>query len=374
MADIIFEGISKIYGDNIKAVVDFNLTIQDKELIVLVGPSGCGKSTTLRMIAGLEDITDGTIRIDGKVVNNIHPKDRDIAMVFQNYALYPHMSVYENMAFALKIRRTPKKEIDEKVKEVAKTLELDGVLKRRPRELSGGQRQRVAMGRAMIRSPKVFLMDEPLSNLDAKLRVQMRIEIANLHKRLQTTFIYVTHDQVEAMTLADRIVVMNEGLIQQVGTPAQIYESPRNIFVASFIGTPQMNLMEGWVEEDHIRLNNGSCLPLTSYAQSSLKDYAGKAVTVGIRSEHITLAAAAEHPHSPVARIKMIDNIGFEKHVYLDFGGIDVVSRYISGVPLNYESDYQVSIASDLISIFDKETGISIRPGAGGAPSGEAVG
>ncbi len=360
MAEINFESISKIYGENIKAVDDFKLTIKDKEFIVLVGPSGCGKSTTLRMVAGLEEISTGKILIDGKVVNNMHPKERDIAMVFQNYALYPHMSVYENMAFGLKMRKFPKKEIDSKVKDVAKILELESVLKRKPRELSGGQRQRVAMGRAMIRSPKVFLMDEPLSNLDAKLRVQMRVEIANLHKRLQTTFIYVTHDQVEAMTLADRIVVMNNGIIQQVGTPNEIYESPRNIFVANFIGTPQINLINGRVTNSYILLENGYQLPVSEESRKELEAYLNKEVTVGIRSEQIELIDKTDKDDSILCKINMIENVGFEKYVYLDFGGVEVISRHIGGVKLDYKILYSLKIDNTKISIFDKETGYSI--------------
>lgn len=241
MATVSLEHVYKIYPDDVIAVNDFNLQIQDKEFIVLVGPSGCGKSTTLRMIAGLEDISKGTLKIGNSIANDIPPKDRDIAMVFQNYALYPHMSVYENMAFGLKLHKFPKDEIEKRVTEAAKVLNIEHLLKRKPKALSGGQRQRVALGRAMVRNPKVFLLDEPLSNLDAKLRTQMRTEIAKLHQKLQTTFIYVTHDQIEAMTMADRIVVMKDGLIQQIDTPQNLYKFPKNKFVASFIGSPRMN-------------------------------------------------------------------------------------------------------------------------------------
>ena len=241
MASLSLKNIEKVYPNGFKAVQDFNLEIADKEFIIFVGPSGCGKSTTLRMIAGLEDISGGTLEIDGKVVNDVEPKDRDIAMVFQNYALYPHMSVYDNMAFGLKLRKRPKDEIDRLVREAARILDLEKLLDRKPKALSGGQRQRVAMGRAIVRNPKVFLMDEPLSNLDAKLRVQMRIEISKLHQRLETTIIYVTHDQTEAMTLGTRIVVMKDGYIQQVDTPQNLYEKPVNKFVAGFIGSPEMN-------------------------------------------------------------------------------------------------------------------------------------
>ena len=243
MASLSLEGIQKVYSNGFQAVKDFNLEIADKEFIIFVGPSGCGKSTTLRMIAGLEDISGGTLKIDGKVINNVEPKDRYIAIVFQNYALYPHMTVYDNMAFGLKLRKVPKDEIDKKVREAARILDLEKLLDRKPKALSGGQRQRVAMGRAIVRNPKVFLMDEPLSNLDAKLRGQMRVEISKLHQRLQATIIYVTHDQTEAMTLGTRIVVMKDGVIQQVDSPQNLYDKPCNKFVAGFIGAPQMNMI-----------------------------------------------------------------------------------------------------------------------------------
>ena len=256
MAEIVLDHVYKIYDNKVTAVTDFNLHIQDKEFIVFVGPSGCGKSTTLRMIAGLEEISKGDFYIDGKRVNDVPPKDRDIAMVFQNYALYPHMTVYDNMAFGLKLRKVPKAEIDKRVKDAAKILGLEDYLKRKPKALSGGQRQRVALGRAIVRDPKVFLMDEPLSNLDAKLRVQMRAEIAKLHQRLQPTTIYVTHDQTEAMTMATRIVVMKDGVIQQVGTPKEVYDHPRNVFVAGFIGSPAMNFFKGKLTDSHFVIND----------------------------------------------------------------------------------------------------------------------
>ena len=250
MADVKLKNIVKKYPNGFVAVKNFNLEIEDKEFIIFVGPSGCGKSTTLRMIAGLEDISNGELYIDDKLCNTVSPKDRDIAMVFQNYALYPHMTVYDNMAFALKLRKVPKDEIDKKVREAAKILDLEHLLDRKPKALSGGQRQRVAMGRAIVRSPKVFLMDEPLSNLDAKLRVQMRSEISKLHHKLQTTFIYVTHDQTEAMTLGTRIVVLKDGVIQQVDTPQNLYNAPDNLFVAGFIGSPQMNFIDATISKD----------------------------------------------------------------------------------------------------------------------------
>ena len=243
MATVTLKDITKVYDGNVLAVDKANIDIEDQEFVVLVGPSGCGKSTTLRMVAGLEDISSGELRIDGKLVNDVPPKDRDIAMVFQNYALYPHMTVYDNMAFGLKIRKFPKDKIDQRVKEAARILDIEELLDRKPKALSGGQRQRVAVGRAIVRKPKVFLFDEPLSNLDAKLRVQMRAEISNLHNRLQATMIYVTHDQVEAMTMADKIVVMKFGIIQQIGTPMDLYTKPTNKFVAGFMGSPPMNFM-----------------------------------------------------------------------------------------------------------------------------------
>ena len=268
MASLSLEGIQKVYSNGFQAVKDFNLEIADKEFIIFVGPSGCGKSTTLRMIAGLEDISGGTLKIDGKVMNNVEPKDRDIAMVFQNYALYPHMTVYDNMAFGLKLRKVPKDEIDKKVREAARILDLEKLLDRKPKALSGGQRQRVAMGRAIVRKPKVFLMDEPLSNLDAKLRVQMRIEIAKLHENLGATIIYVTHDQTEAMTLGTRIVVMKDGVVQQVDTPQNLYTKPCNLFVAGFIGSPQMNFLDAEVKV------NGSDVTLSvgGHELPSIKD------------------------------------------------------------------------------------------------------
>ena len=292
MATIQLKNVFKRYENGFEAVKDFNLDIQDKEFIIFVGPSGCGKSTTLRMIAGLEEITEGELLIDGKLMNYVEPKDRDIAMVFQNYALYPHMSVYDNMAFSLKLKKTPKEEIDQKVKEAAKILDLDELLDRKPAQLSGGQRQRVAMGRAIVRNPKVFLMDEPLSNLDAKLRVQMRTEISKLHQRLGNTIIYVTHDQTEAMTLGTRIVVMNRGVVQQVDTPKNLYNHPDNLFVAGFIGSPQMN----FVKCDVVEKNGKICLvfgestvTVSDNRAKILKEngYVGKQVMMGIRPEDL---------------------------------------------------------------------------------------
>ena len=290
MASLSLEHIDKTYPNGFKAVKDFNLDVADKEFIIFVGPSGCGKSTTLRMIAGLEDITGGTLKIDGKVMNDVEPKDRDIAMVFQNYALYPHMTVYDNMAFGLKLRKVPKDVIDKQVREAAKILDLDQLLDRKPKALSGGQRQRVAMGRAIVRNPKVFLMDEPLSNLDAKLRVQMRTEISRLHQRLGATIIYVTHDQTEAMTLGTRIVVMKAGEVQQIDTPQNLYDHPCNQFVAGFIGSPQMNFMDAKVSAKGGQVTvevGGHTLEVPADKASALKAYEGKTVVLGIRPEDV---------------------------------------------------------------------------------------
>lgn len=284
MANLKLEHIDKIYPNGVQAVFDFNLDINDKEFIVFVGPSGCGKSTTLRMIAGLEEISEGTLYIDGEVMNEVSPKDRNIAMVFQNYALYPHMTVFDNMAFGLKLQKVDKKEIKKKVDKAAEMLELTNLLDRKPAALSGGQRQRVALGRAIVRDADIFLMDEPLSNLDAKLRVQMRTEISKIHDQLNTTTIYVTHDQTEAMSMASRIVVMKDGYIQQVGTPEEIYDKPANIFVANFIGSPPMNFFNGRVKDNLIIVGNEN-IPLTSEQITALKPYQDKEIIVGIRPE-----------------------------------------------------------------------------------------
>lgn len=288
MAELRLENIRKVYGKDVEAVKNFNLHIKDKEFIVFVGPSGCGKSTTLRMIAGLEEITSGELYIDDVLMNDVAPKDRDIAMVFQNYALYPHMNVYDNMAFGLKLRKFKKEEIDQRVKNAAKILGLEEFLNRKPKALSGGQRQRVALGRAIVRDPKVFLMDEPLSNLDAKLRVQMRAEIQKLHQRLQATTIYVTHDQTEAMTMATRLVVMKDGVIQQVGTPKEIYDKPENVFVGGFIGSPAMNFLNGVVTDNYIKIGDVSIeLPREKLEILDRNGYKDKEIVLGIRPEDI---------------------------------------------------------------------------------------
>ncbi|WP_317311421.1 sn-glycerol-3-phosphate ABC transporter ATP-binding protein UgpC [Clostridium thermobutyricum] len=315
MANLSLKNIQKVYDNGFKAVNDFNLEIEDKEFIVFVGPSGCGKSTTLRMIAGLEEISGGELYIGDKLVNDVAPKDRDIAMVFQNYALYPHMSVYDNMAFGLKLRKVPKEEIDKKVKEAARILDLEHLLDRKPKALSGGQRQRVAMGRAIVRHPKVFLMDEPLSNLDAKLRVQMRTEISKLSKQLQTTFIYVTHDQTEAMTLGTRIVVMKDGVIQQVATPNEIYNNPKNMFVAGFIGSPQMNFIKGLVKDEKGKIKIDildSEIEFEGEKAKKLKDLVNKEVVVGIRPENINCLDNGNFS----AKLEVSENLGAELYIH----------------------------------------------------------
>ncbi len=324
MARVLLKNLWKRYPNGFEAVKDFNLDIRDQEFIVLVGPSGCGKSTTLRMVAGLEEISDGEISIGDKLVNDVPPKDRDIAMVFQNYALYPHWTVFDNMAFGLRLRKVPKDQIKAQVEEAARVLEIDQLLERKPKALSGGQRQRVAMGRAIVRDPKVFLFDEPLSNLDAKLRVQMRVEISRLHNRLQTTIIYVTHDQVEAMTLADRIVIMHNGEIQQVGTPLEVYGSPNNLFVATFIGSPAMNILAGQFDGSGIRSDICSFVP-TAAQIAHLGDYRGK-ISVGIRPQHLRVAGVAGDNHL-TADVDVVEHLGSEKYVYFTLGGTMYTAR-----------------------------------------------
>lgn len=368
MANLSLKHVDKVYPGNVKAVDDFNLEILDKEFIVFVGPSGCGKSTTLRMIAGLEEISTGDIFIGDKLVNNVAPKDRDIAMVFQNYALYPHMSVYENMAFGLKIRKIPKSEIEIKVREAAKILDIEHLLERKPKALSGGQRQRVALGRAIVREPKVFLMDEPLSNLDAKLRVQMRTEISKLHKKLQTTFVYVTHDQTEAMTMGTRIVVMKDGLIQQVDTPQNIYQDPANMFVAGFIGSPQMNFLEGTIIEEggNLSVSFGSDSITISEDKAKIlkeKGYIGKAVIMGIRPENIDDSEEflLTHKNSIIeAKVEVTELMGAETYIYMTKGKSNIVAR-VNGTSMA-KMDDMIKIAFDKtkLHIFDKETEITV--------------
>ena len=364
MAGLSLKNISKVYPNGFEAVKDFNLEIADQEFIIFVGPSGCGKTTTLRMIAGLEDITAGELRIGDRVVNDVEPKDRDIAMVFQNYALYPHMSVYDNMAFGLKLRKVPKDEIDRMVKEAAKILDLTPLLDRKPKALSGGQRQRVAMGRAIVRNPKVFLMDEPLSNLDAKLRVQMRIEIAKLHQRLGTTIIYVTHDQTEAMTLGTRIVVMKDGVIQQVDTPQNLYEKPANLFVAGFMGSPQMNFLDATVEVEGDKASlvvAGHAIPLPPAKAKKVIDggYAGKVVTFGIRPEDVydsEMMVQANPLCTFESTVKVYELLGAEVYLYFDLEEFPITARVDPRTTARPGDVVKFAIDAEKIHVFDKET------------------
>lgn len=363
MASLSLKNINKVYPNGFHAVKDFNLEIEDNEFIIFVGPSGCGKSTTLRMIAGLEDISSGELKIDDNVVNEVEPKDRDIAMVFQSYALYPHMTVYENMAFGLKIRKVPKEEIDKAVKNAAKILDIEHLLDRKPKALSGGQRQRVAMGRAIVRNPKVFLMDEPLSNLDAKLRVQMRIEISKLHKSLGTTIIYVTHDQTEAMTLGTRIVVMKDGVVQQVDTPQNLYNAPQNLFVAGFIGSPQMNFTKVNVvkENDTIYLKNSVFnVALPNEKAEKVESYVGKQVIMGIRpedihDEEIFLSVAAEDAKFK-SEIKISEMLGAEVYLYFNIEGSDFTARVNPRSTAKIGDVITMAVDTKKIHIFDAET------------------
>lgn len=368
MAELKLKNIVKKYPNGFVAVKNFNLDIADKEFIIFVGPSGCGKSTTLRMIAGLEDISSGELWIGDKLCNTVDPKNRDIAMVFQNYALYPHMTVYDNMAFALKLRKIPKAEIDKKVREAAKILDIDHLLDRKPKALSGGQRQRVAMGRAIVRSPKVFLMDEPLSNLDAKLRVQMRSEISKLHQKLQTTFIYVTHDQTEAMTLGTRIVVLKDGVIQQVDTPQNLYNKPENLFVAGFIGSPQMNFINATVAKNgsDVTVNFGEySLKLPENKTKALIDggYVGKEVTIGIRpedvhDEDIFLSTSADSIVS--ADVEVTELLGAETNLFLVIAGQNVTARVDSRSTAKVGDTIKVAFDVNRIHVFDKATELTI--------------
>lgn len=340
MAEVKLIEVSKVYDGKVLAVDKANIDVEDREFVVLVGPSGCGKSTTLRMIAGLEDITSGELYIDGKLVNDVPPKDRDIAMVFQNYALYPHMTVYENMAFGLKIRKFPKEEIDQRVKEAAKILDIEELLDRKPKALSGGQRQRVAVGRAIVRKPKVFLFDEPLSNLDAKLRVQMRAEISSLHNKLKATIVYVTHDQVEALTMADKIVVMKLGVIQQIGAPLELYNDPKNKFVAGFIGSPPMNFMEVEIvkKDDGLYADEGSfSLKLLPSQNKKLAAHAGKRVTMGIRPEDITFAETQIPGQTINGVVTVVEPLGAETHVFISSGRNQFVGKLEPTINLKVE-------------------------------------
>ena len=367
MAQLSLKGIYKRYPNGFEAVKDFNLEIADQEFIIFVGPSGCGKSTTLRMIAGLEDISEGTFTIDGKVMNDVEPKDRDIAMVFQNYALYPHMTVYDNMGFALKLRKTPKDEIDKAVRNAAKILDLEKLLDRKPKALSGGQRQRVAMGRAIVRSPKVFLMDEPLSNLDAKLRVQMRTEISKLHDRLNATIIYVTHDQTEAMTLGTRIVVMKDGVVQQVDTPQTLYDNPINLFVAGFIGSPQMNFIDAKVVKngEGVDLKVGPYTLKAPAEQAKIlleKGYDGKTVVMGIRPENVTddPKTVAESDAVVEATVNVYELLGAEVFLYFDLEGNACTARVDPHTASKTGDTVKFALDMSMTHYFDKETELSI--------------
>ena len=368
MGTLSFKNINKVYPNGFHAVKDFNLEVADKEFIIFVGPSGCGKTTTLRMVAGLEEISSGELSIDGRVINDVEPKDRDIAMVFQNYALYPHMTVYDNMAFGLKLRKVPKAEIDKMVHEAAKILDLEPLLDRKPKALSGGQRQRVAMGRAIVRNPQVFLMDEPLSNLDAKLRGQMRIELSKLHQRLGTTIIYVTHDQVEAMTLGTRIVVMNAGIVQQVDTPQALYDTPDNLFVAGFIGSPQMNFLDAVVsvEGDKAVLDLGeSKITLTGDKAKKLIDggYDGKTVVMGIRPEDVydDEAVIEANPGTTIeSTVRVYELLGAEVYLYFDYAGANFTARVKPTTTARTGDTVKLALEPTKIHVFDKETEMAI--------------
>nr|WP_309098956.1 sn-glycerol-3-phosphate ABC transporter ATP-binding protein UgpC [Fredinandcohnia onubensis] len=365
MAELVLDHIYKVYDNKVTAVEDFNLHIQDKEFIVFVGPSGCGKSTTLRMIAGLEEISQGDFFIDDKRVNDVAPKDRDIAMVFQNYALYPHMSVYDNMAFGLKLRKFPKDEIDRRVKEAAKILGLEEYLTRKPKALSGGQRQRVALGRAIVRDAKVFLMDEPLSNLDAKLRVQMRAEISKLHQRLQTTTIYVTHDQTEAMTMATRLVVMKDGIIQQVGAPKDVYDNPENVFVAGFIGSPAMNFFPGTLQDGTFTIGNVNiAVPEGKMKVLREQGYVNKDIILGIRPEDIhdePVFIESSQGSKINALIEVSELTGAETMLYSQLGNTDFVARVDSRTQAKPGETIELAFDMNKSHFFDAETEKRIR-------------
>ena len=363
MASISLRHIYKIYPGDVTAVKDFNLEIEDKEFIILVGPSGCGKSTTLRMIAGLEEISKGELYIGDRLVNDVPPKDRDIAMVFQNYALYPHMTVYKNMAFGLELRKTPKGEIDKRVREAARVLDIEHLLDRKPKALSGGQRQRVALGRAMVRNPAVFLLDEPLSNLDAKLRTSMRTEITKLHLKLGTTFIYVTHDQTEAMTMGDRIVVMKDGIVQQVDTPQNLYDFPVNMFVAGFIGSPQMNFLDAKLEKngnDYVVDISGDKIVLPAEkVTAELDKYVGKAVKAGVRPEDIKDSPEFLDAHKDsalTATVEVSELMGSEIYLYLDYKGNKMTARVAPTSKARNGATVKVAFDAHKVHLFDCET------------------
>ena len=367
MATLDLVNINKIYPNGVQAVFDFNLNIKDKEFIVFVGPSGCGKSTTLRMIAGLEDISQGELYIDGELMNNVNPKDRGIAMVFQSYALYPHMTVYNNMAFGLQLRHLPREEIDRRVAEAAKILGLEKYLDRYPRQLSGGQNQGVALGRAIVRNAKVFLMDEPLSNLDAKLRVTMRGELTKLHKRLGSTTIYVTHDQIEAMTMASRIVVMRDGRIQQVGTPEEIYEHPANVFVGGFIGTPPMNFISGTIDKSgkftSLKGNQSVMIPEGKMKTVVEKDYVGKPVILGIRPEDIhddEIVLETYKDSTVEVQVDIAELLGAETNIYASVGDDSIIASVPARNDLEKGSMVRLAFDMNHCHLFDKDTEVAI--------------
>ena len=359
----------KVTEDGVLAVEDFNLTVHDQEFVVLVGPSGCGKSTTMRMVAGLEDITSGDVLIDGKRVNDVAPKDRDIAMVFQSYALYPNMTVYENMAFTLELKKVPKDEIDRKVRSAAEILGITEYLDRKPKALSGGQRQRVAIGRAIVRDPKVFLMDEPLSNLDAKLRNQMRAELIKLRQRIDTTFIYVTHDQTEAMTLGDRIVIMKDGIVQQVGTPQEVFDHPANIFVAGFIGMPQMNMFDAKLVEQSGKYSvelGGVSIILSEEKQAALakNNVKSQEITLGIRPEHIALAEAGKD--AITGKVDVSEMMGSAIHLHVNACGRDTIiivqtMDLTGGEDLSIGSEISFAFGGNAVHVFNKESGENLE-------------
>ncbi len=362
MAQVILKAVTKVFPGNVVAVDDITLDVKDKDFLVMVGPSGCGKSTTLRMIAGLEEITKGEIFIGNRLVNDVPPKDRDIAMVFQNYALYPHMTVYKNMAFGLKLRRFPKAEIDKRVRETAEILSISNLLERKPKALSGGQRQRVAVGRAIVRKPKVFLFDEPLSNLDAKLRVQMRTEISKLHTRLQATIVYVTHDQVEAMTMGDTIVVLKDGFVQQIDDPLSLYNKPNNRFVAGFIGSPSMNFMDGIIqkEDNVLYFNEGNFkVKIPAEIAPKLESYAGREIVFGIRPEDIcdpTVTQPVGEPYRIEAKVEIVEPMGSELYVYLTTGKSPFIARVDAQVQAEIDTMKPFALNMKKCHFFDKQT------------------
>ena len=359
MATVEMKNLTKVYTGGVKAVDKANVTVNDREFVVLVGPSGCGKTTTLRMIAGLEEITEGDLFIDGKLMNDVAPKDRDIAMVFQNYALYPHMTVFNNMAFGLKIRKYPKQEIEKRVHEAAQILDIEELLDRRPKALSGGQRQRVAVGRAIVRKPKVFLFDEPLSNLDAKLRVQMRAELSALHNRLQSTMIYVTHDQVEAMTMGDKIVVMRDGVIQQIGAPLELYNNPTNRFVAGFIGSPPMNIMSVEIKEENGKLiadEGDFVIALVGKNADLLKPYAGKRVLFGVRPEDLIYQEGEAKENNISATVTVVEPLGAEIHLYVSTQSHTLIVRTAPRHDFTVDEKVNLMPDQERIKFFDGET------------------